>query len=407
LHAYGYTLAAVYAAYFLYAGWLGLWLVNGKGVPRYHDFTTAFAAGLLALRGNVGSIYASAEFLKAQDLLIGTTNASHGTWPYPPTYLLILALLAMLPYVVAFLVWSLGTLLGFVGVVYLIVRRSSAIPLVLASPFTASNFLFGQSGFLTASLIGATLLALERWPVLAGVFLGCLTFKPQFGILFPLALVAAKQWRAIAGTIVTTALLAVLSVVVFGTGPWESLPREFVAQADVNFVSFVNWGLFQTVYGGVRYLGGGAGLAWLAQGITASGIAVIVWTVWRSQMRYPLKAATLSAAALIVTPYAFPYDICAIAIPVAFLAQDQIRWGLLKGEQTAALVLFAASFLIIAAGTRAPIGALILPALLSLIVRRGLGSRAPATSAPEGHRGRIRRFDCERGRSDAPRRDAA
>ena len=54
LQAYGYTLAAIYAAYFLFAGWLGLWLVNSKGVPRYQDFTTAFAAGLLALHGNTG-----------------------------------------------------------------------------------------------------------------------------------------------------------------------------------------------------------------------------------------------------------------------------------------------------------------------------------------------------------------
>ena len=56
--------------------------------------------------------------------------------------------------------------------------------------------------------------------------------------------------------------------------------------------------------------------------------------VWRSPVRYALKAATLSAAALLATPYAFPYDTAAIAIPIAFLARDQIRCGLLKGEQT-------------------------------------------------------------------------
>ena len=38
----------------------------------------------------------------------------------------------------------------------------------------------------------------------------------------------------------------------------------------------------------------------------------------------------------LATPYAFGYDMAAIAIPVAFLARDQIRCGLLRGEQTLA-----------------------------------------------------------------------
>ena len=54
------------------------------------------------------------------------------------------------------------------------------------------------------------------------------------------------------------------------------------------------------------------------------------------------EGGTLSAAALIATPYAFAYDLAAIAIPVAFLASDQIRCGLLRGEQTIMIALFGA-----------------------------------------------------------------
>src|ERR1044071_54046 len=50
-------------------------------------------------------------------------------------------------------------------------------PRLLASPFGAWNLFAGQSGFLTASLLGAALLLLERQPVLAGGFIACLTFK--------------------------------------------------------------------------------------------------------------------------------------------------------------------------------------------------------------------------------------
>jgi hypothetical protein len=212
---------------------------------------------------------------------------------------------------------------------------------------------------------------------LAGVFIGCLTYKPQFGILFPVALVAAGQWRAIVSAAVTTALLAGLSIAAFGTTPRVEFPRELVAQADLNLVVGPGlaadrspWGQVQTVYGLVRRLDGAAALAWAAQGVTTSGICVIVWVIWRSRVRYVLKAAILSTGVLIATPYAFAYDLVAIAIPVAFLAKDQMRRGLLRGEQTILLVLFAASLAVFILAGNAPWGALILLALFCLILRR-------------------------------------
>ncbi len=182
LQAYGYTLAAAYAVFVFYLYHLGVWLLNKKGVPVYHDFTCAFVAGWLALHGQIASIYLAAAFKGAQDALVGTGHALFSNWPYPPIYFLILAPLATLPYVAAFLTWGVVTLIGYVAVVYLIVRRRPAIAVALASPFAAWNFIAGQSGALTAGLIGAALLTLERRPVLAGVFIGCLTYKPQWGI---------------------------------------------------------------------------------------------------------------------------------------------------------------------------------------------------------------------------------
>src|SRR5437868_12765567 len=72
LLAYGYTVAVGYAVFALYGCWLGVWLVNKEGVPLYHDFTCAFVAGLQALHGNTASIYIPAEFIKAQEALVGT-----------------------------------------------------------------------------------------------------------------------------------------------------------------------------------------------------------------------------------------------------------------------------------------------------------------------------------------------
>src|SRR5208337_4824655 len=105
---------------------IGVWLLDSGGMPIYNDFICPYVAGLQALHGETVSIYTPAEFLKAQEALVGTGRALFLNWPYPPTYFLILAPLAMLPYAAAFLIWGLATLLACVVVVYSIVRRRPA-----------------------------------------------------------------------------------------------------------------------------------------------------------------------------------------------------------------------------------------------------------------------------------------
>lgn len=53
---------------------------------------------------------------------------------------------------------------------------------------------FGQNSFLTAALLGGSLLLLDKRPIVAGVLIGLLSYKPQFGLLIPLVLVATGRW---------------------------------------------------------------------------------------------------------------------------------------------------------------------------------------------------------------------
>jgi arabinofuranan 3-O-arabinosyltransferase len=392
LLSYGYTFPVFYATFFVYLYKHGLWLLSTAGVPLYHDFTNHYVAGLQALRGDIASIYDPQSLTRLQEALVGTGHARFTIWPYPPPFLLILIPFVLLRYVTAFLTWETVTLMAFVAVVYFIVRRSAAIALALASPFTAWNFLAGQNGFLTASLLGASLLLLERRPMLAGAFIGCLSYKPQFGVLFPIALAAANQWRAVASAAATMMVLVGISIAAFGTLPWVMFPRELVMQAGETLAAGPNssWGYLQTVYGLVRYFNGAATtLAWLAQGVATLGIAAIVWVVWRSRARYALKASMLSAAALAATPKTFAYDLAGIAIPIAFLATDQLRCGVLRWEQTIMLALFAGSLPILFTAGRAPLGAVIVLTLLCLIARRQKLRAPGACSRPRNRVGMI------------------
>jgi arabinofuranan 3-O-arabinosyltransferase len=169
LLAYGYTFPVFYAAFFLYLYCRGLWLANESGAPVYHDFTRFWVAGWQALHGEIASLHGESAFKEVQDSAAGFGRSPYSLLSYPPTFTLILVPLAMLPYFAAFLTWEAVTLVCCMAVVYLIVRRQPAISLMLASPFAAWNFLIGQNGFLTASLLGSSLLLLERRPVLAGL----------------------------------------------------------------------------------------------------------------------------------------------------------------------------------------------------------------------------------------------
>jgi arabinofuranan 3-O-arabinosyltransferase len=380
LLAYGYTFPVFYAAFFLYLLTHGLWLLKGEGSPVYHDFNRFWVAGLHALHGENASLYAPEVVAEVEKY-----SGPYAIISYPPIFSLILAPLAMLPFVPAFLIWESATLIGCIAVVYRIVMRQPAIAMTLASPFTFCNFLSGQDGFLTGSLIGASLLFLERQPVLAGVFIGCLAYKPHFGILFPVALIAAKQWRAFASASATVVCLVVASAVAFGLDGWIKFPLVLLWEGTetISAGADIRWGfLLQTVYGLTRALHGNAPLAWLLQGATTVAVALIVWMIWRSSARYSLKAATLSAAVLMASPYAFVYDMAAIAIPIAFLASDQIRNGLLRGEQTTLLAVFVISLAEIPGAGRLPGGPVVLVALLCLILRRALRQSSEAGDAP-------------------------
>src|SRR5258707_15512486 len=68
-----------------------------------------------------------------------------------------------------------------------------------------------------AAPIGGTLYLIPIRPVLAGICLGLLAYKPQFGLLFPIALIAAGHWRVFASAGMTAIAMYVLSWLAFGT----------------------------------------------------------------------------------------------------------------------------------------------------------------------------------------------
>jgi hypothetical protein len=118
-------------------------------------------------------------------------------WAYPPSFLLMLLPFAPLGFFGSYVAFQVVT-----GALLALALRSSAaaalpsgalLVAALVCPASAINAIDGQAVFLVAALIVGGFGLLERRPYLGGLVLGLLTFKPQFCILVPLALIAVAR----------------------------------------------------------------------------------------------------------------------------------------------------------------------------------------------------------------------
>jgi arabinofuranan 3-O-arabinosyltransferase len=319
----------------LQSGWAAHWWIfdeNGLGIPT--DFVNVWSAGRLVLDGHPALAYDWDIQKQVQVAVLGQSYDGNFAWHYPPPFLFVAGALAHFPYAAAYVGWVAVSFVPYLAVMRAIVGRAFGFLLAAAFPVVFTNALVGQNGFLTASLIGGTLYLMPTRPVLSGICLGLLSYKPQYGLLFPLVLIAASQWRVFFTAGIVALTLASLSWLAFGTESWQAF-FHWMPMFSQAFLTEgrAPWGKMQSIFALVRYLGGTEQLAWVFQWIMSGTVAVVLALMWRSRrLSYPLKAASLAAGALLITPYLFLYDLMVLAIAVAFLARVGLEEGFARHE---------------------------------------------------------------------------
>ncbi|HEY1615500.1 MAG TPA: glycosyltransferase family 87 protein [Rhizomicrobium sp.] len=304
----------------------GQWLWDAQGHLVPTDFVNVYAAGKLALSGHAPSVYDWPSHLSVEVTLLGPRlpTDQYYAWHYPPLFLPVAALLALLPYQVAFLSWGASTLAIYLFVAWrMLPSRSATLLAAFAFPPTFYNLMLGQNGLASAMLVGGTLLTLERRPWLSGFILGLLTFKPQLGVLFPLALALGGHWRTILAAAATSLALAAMTLVLWGSQAWIAFVHSVPASFDVLLAQGLEgWEKVDSIYGFARWAGMQQTGAWLVQatlfGLAATGVAVL----WKSDATRQLKYAGLATASLLATPYLYIYDLQTLAVAIGFLERD-------------------------------------------------------------------------------------
>ena len=216
-------------------------------------------------------------------------------WHYPPFFFAVAVLVAAVPYAWGLSIWLVASLAAYLVAIARILPRRETLLIAAAFPAVFVNIGHGQNGFLTAALLGGALQLIDRRPWLAGVLIGLLAYKPQFGVLIPIALLAGRRWSSIGAAIATVAALAAVSFVTLGGGVWHAFADSMnFTQTVVLEQGGTGWEKIQSVFSAARMWGASVYLAYAVQIALALALAASLAWLWQSDAAFELKAAALA-----------------------------------------------------------------------------------------------------------------
>jgi hypothetical protein len=287
----------------------------GPGV----DFASYWAAGRLALLGQPSLAY-DVEAHRAVEMTVANMGGVM-PFPYPPPFLFAVSPFAFHPFWLAYLLWMGVT----AGLYFVATRRFVAPRYAFAHPAALVNAVIGQNGFLTSSIFLFGIAALAAHPFAAGAIFGLLVIKPQLAVLVPVALIAARQWRAIGGAALSSLALLGLAAIIFGLDSYRGFLAITGDYGGYMAADRWNWAEQASVFGFFRFFGVPQAAALTGQGVAALTAAILTWRAWaRGQEQ---RGAVLAAATLLVPPYVFTYDSLLLILPLAVLLREpERRW---------------------------------------------------------------------------------
>ena len=376
----GYSLILLAICTLALVGWIAAsdGLIDRNSKPIGTDFSNVYAAGTLIWQGRPAEAYEPARQHAAEKAVFGGREVPFYGWLYPPFFFVVAFLVASLPYAWGLAIWLAASFAAYLAAMRAIAPRPETLLIAAAFPAVFINIGHGQNGFLTAALLGGALHWLDRRPWLAGVLIGLLAYKPQFGVLIPVALLAGGRWNTIGAAAATVAALVAVSFVTLGGGVWHAFADSMTfTQTVVLEPGGIGWEKIQSAFSAMRMWGAGVRSAYAIQIALALMLAASLAWLWQSNAVFELKASALATASLLATPYVLDYDLVVLAVAIVFF----VRHGMNRGFHDYEISLLAAAWVMpllsraIAGVTGIPIGLLVLLGLYVFIVQRAVRDR--------------------------------
>lgn len=344
------------------------------------DFSVFWTASHLVLHGHAAAVYDQTSFFRAEvELLGGYMLHQPLPWLYPPTMLLFIAPVALVPLLPAYILFFAGSLLCYAYAIqrlsglrtHLTAPRATAL-VVLAYSAVFASVAYGQNSILTAGIAALALHLIDRRPIVAGILIGLLAIKPQMAMVFPFVLIATRAWRPFVAAALTATLLAAAGIALTGTGALNGLAHALSIVRTLHFVHPTYWFSSPTTFAALRLAGASIPVALAAQSAIALLAIVVAVAIWRRTPDMRLRGAALAIATLLTTPYLWHYELTWLGIAVFCLIAHGLENEWLPGDQIVIVLAWLLPlFELFNRMMKLPqIGPIVLLAMLFITVRR-------------------------------------
>ena len=288
------------------------------------DFVHFYTIGWLARTRNTSALTDPAALHDAQVALVPSSVREKYLPAYPPQTALVFAPFSLLPYWLAYVCWiSLTAIVYAYAVRYATRGVSSDRWLIIAAAAAFAPFwslvLHGQSTVLPllAFLLAAVALSRghEGW---AGAALGLLATKPQFALLLPLWLLAARRWRMIAGATLSVAAQLAVVAVLLGFEAWRDYAAVVRALPSAEAQLEPRPWLMHSLRSLAKLFPFSTAI-WL---VGAAVVAAFVVRVGRAAVPPSVQLAVFVVGAVLVSPHLTVYDATVLVVPLPIVG----RW---------------------------------------------------------------------------------
>lgn len=224
------------------------------------DYVSYFAQSYALRIGDTANIYHPEALVKYSSLLLPFTNHPNepyflGPVAYPPLFAWLLEPFTIPWPPIGLALWS-G--LNFLAALYLGYRASRFFPapqrwwiafLVVSAFPTIDSIMWGQPMILLACALGEFYLALRAGrDFRAGLWLSCLLFKPEYGILIGPLLIWKRRWRSVIAVALGAVVVVGGSALVSGIPALLTYPASLADQSGfkgtnstTNPLAMINW----------------------------------------------------------------------------------------------------------------------------------------------------------------------
>jgi alpha-1,2-mannosyltransferase len=316
----------IYVHTMIVPGW-----TDRAGRFKASDYIYFYVMGSLVLEGRTDALYDPATHLAESRRLVDpalTLYAPHSN--YGPPVAFAFAPLALLP-----LGWSLSVFLAlsalcYGAAVWVVWRECDALRqhgrliaiLAAASPLFLTLFRYAQLSAFSLLLWAVAFVALRRNRVFtAGLTIGCLSFKPQLGIVVGVVLIAAREWRAVAGAVAAVLGQLMVGWLVAGSATMMEYFR-------VLWTLMLNPGLVQIYPSEVHSLRGFFQLlipsTAVVNGLSLVALVIVIVVAvrsWQSRAPLALRWGQVILLTVLGSPHLLTYDLVMLTIPLILFAE--------------------------------------------------------------------------------------